>query len=297
MYNNNNNNINNCKYFPKPVGGKVTTYYPSGHSCSILPFLKRKKKKAIHFWCGLSDCLQSNSWQTAAAVSPRGREDVVAFSQHVQHLLSCTDDENMTAGMCPDRLGGWSPSCALNTPPRQDKHIFMLFHDCALLRQSPNLKVAYLSCDIHTLAAVFTPCDCCSVCYLKIKASDSSFMLQSCTTVRESRIFNSLLLWQSAALHKKSFISRNKVSLFSTGSWKLHLFERQISKSVFHHYYLSIFCCNIYIIWHQKLFGLYCIDCSNSGSFDWNELRVMLLQETWTDSRLSDWACHTNIYG
>lgn len=120
------------------------------------------------------------------------------FPRHVQHLLCCTDDGNMTARDVSRQSGWLEPLlCSKHSYQARQTHI----HAVPWLRSSqtvtkPQGCLSFIMWHEHVCSCIYTtPLMQCLVS--KLQGKWLEFRLQSCTNVRESRIFTSLLLRQS----------------------------------------------------------------------------------------------------
>lgn len=157
------------------------------------------------------------------------------FPRHVQYLLCCTDDGNMTARDVSRQSGWLEPLlCSKHSYQASQTHI----HAVPWLRSSqtvtkPQGCLSFIIWHEHVSSCIYTtPLMQCLVS--KRQGKWLEFRLQSCTNVRESRY--SLHFCFDKVRHREMVIYiRDKVSLQDLESF--NLFERQISKSLFHHCY------------------------------------------------------------
>lgn len=183
------------------------------------------------------------------------------FPRHVQHLLCCTDDGNMTARDVSRQSGWLEPLlCSRHSYQARQTHIHAVpwLHSSQTVTK-PQGCLSFIMWHEHVSSCIYTtPLMQCLVSkhqgkWLEFRAA----VFHQCKG--ESDIHFTFASTK-CNIEKWSFISGDKVSLFSTGPWKLQSFWKTDFKKSFPSL-LSVmypyFCCNIYIFEYQKLWDYF----------------------------------------
>lgn len=165
------------------------------------------------------------------------------FPRHVQHLLCCTDDGNMTARDVSRQSGWLEPLlCSRQSYQARQTHIHAVpwLHSSQTVTK-PQGCLSFIMWHKHVSSCIYTtPLMQCLVSkhqgkWLEFRAA----VFHQCKG--ESDIHFTFASTK-CTIEKWSFISGDKVSLFSTGPWKLQSFW----KTDFKKYFPSLLCIHIF---------------------------------------------------